>query len=296
MKKYVFFAVIFLAIAGLYGCGSMKNVPSDKIGMILTPTGWDQKVYTSGQVDLGQASTDGTQNVLYLVQKSGFQIKESFSNVEKEDHRCITGGDKSPFALDVRLLFALPDYTTAAGKTDLSRVIALGVPKEDSSDARIMNISVQSVYEQQAQMVVRNKIRMVCTQFKNFDEVWAANVPIGEETSTVFQKRIEKVVAQALVEAQVPLRVVSAFPSNLKQDDTITAAISATQSANERIKAIDEVVKYLDKDMTGNRTLVYQLQTMQEIVNKARENGHDTIIIAPGASLPGLLLKKEISK
>jgi len=49
----------------------------------------------------------------------------------------------------------------------------------------------------------------------------------------------------------------------------------------ETVKTISE---FLDKDPSGTRRMVYYLQTMQEIVNTAGANGHNTIILAPGTS------------
>jgi len=273
---------VFIAIAVFVsGCDQMKNIPSDKLGMKLTPTGWEQKVYSPGQVDVGQLQSDGTGNTLYLVQSNGFQVKESFSgresNAGKEDHRCVTGKDKSPFSLDVRLLLALPDYKTPAGIRNLSTILSLGKP-ESTSDSRILQINAQSVYEQQAQQVVRNKIRIVCASYDNFEDVWKSYL------SEDFQKKVQNVVARALVEANVPLQLVSAFPSNLKQDETVMAATTAQQSANQRMETVKTISEFLDKDPSGTRRMVYYLQTMQEIVNTAGANGHNTIILAPGTS------------
>jgi len=281
LKKILGFVGLMVICFFFVGCDNMKNVPSDKIGMILTPTGWEQTVYPPGQVDVGQTHNDGSQNMLYLIQRSGFDIKESFagreSNEGKEDHRCVTGKDKSLFTLDVRLLLALPDYSTDSGKKDLSRIFALGNP-EVTADNRVMHISAKSVYEQQAQQVVRNKIRIVCASYNTFDDVW--NAYLSED----FQKKIQGVISKALVDSEVPLHIVSAFPSNLKQDEAVVAATTAQQSVSQRLETVKIISDFLDKDPTGNRRLVYQLQTLQEIANVGNTNGHNTIVIPFGGN------------
>jgi hypothetical protein len=47
----------------------------------------------------------------------------------------------------------------------------------------------------------------------------------------------------------------------------------------------------LDRDTTGSRRLVYQVQAMQEIVASANTNGHNTVLFMPtgGGSAPVLM-------
>lgn len=86
--------------------------------MMLTSTGYENKIYTPGQVDVGGQNTTGMSNKLVLIQRSGIAVKEQFIGVagspDKEDHRC-QSADGLPFTLDVRLLLALPNYETPEG-------------------------------------------------------------------------------------------------------------------------------------------------------------------------------------
>ena len=111
MKKNLLLLVsLAFLLLGTIGCQQFENVPPNDIGMMLTPTGYEEKIYTPGQVDIGQESNYGRGNQLVLLQRSGIEVKEAFSNADatKEDHRCLTS-EREPITLDVRLLFALPN-------------------------------------------------------------------------------------------------------------------------------------------------------------------------------------------
>ena len=60
---------------------------------------------------------------------------------------------------------------------------------------------------------------------------------------------------------------------------SVIDAIAARRAAEERLEAIKTVTTFLDQDSSGARRLVYQMQTWQEIVNKANTNGHNTIMM-----------------
>src|ERR1051325_7711976 len=112
--------VLALCAPARAACQSYENVPPNDIGMMLTPTGYEGRVYTPGQVDVGDKHRDGSYNRLVLIQRSGVEIKEQFlgsdSSADKTDHRCLLA-DKTPVSLDVRLLMAIPDYETPEGLT-----------------------------------------------------------------------------------------------------------------------------------------------------------------------------------
>jgi hypothetical protein len=114
----------------LAGCWqSYQDIPPNYIGMKLTPTGYEDTIYTPGQVDIGTTSQSGQGNQLVLIQRSGVEIKEQFlgkeANKDGADHRCLTQ-DQNPMTLDVRLVLALPDYSTPPGKKDLKTLFMLG--------------------------------------------------------------------------------------------------------------------------------------------------------------------------
>lgn len=89
--------------------------------MKLTPTGYEDHIYTPGQVDIGETSNGGQGNQLVLIVRSASKSKEAFLdaavNSDHTDHRCLTQ-DQNQVAIDVRLVLALPDYQTPAGQKD----------------------------------------------------------------------------------------------------------------------------------------------------------------------------------
>ena len=124
---------LLLLLALVTGCNKYFDIPPNDIGMKLTPSGYENQIYTPGQVDLGaDNSGDGQVNKLVLIQRSGVEVKEQFlgrsGNEDKEDHRCLLA-DKSPLTLDVRLLLALPDYEKPEGE----RTIPTIPPREPNS-------------------------------------------------------------------------------------------------------------------------------------------------------------------
>lgn len=272
--------VLFLSSFVFTGCNAAyHNVPPNDIGMMLTPTGYEEKVYTPGMIDLGAVQQSGAQNRLVLIQRSGVEVKEPFIGKEasddKEDHRCLTA-NKAPLTLDVRLLFALPDYEKPDGKKDLARIFLLGNPQEvPNTDRRVLRINAQTIYTEQAMQSVRWRIRQICSGYKDYDAIFLA---FSKEGKGSLADKIQDAVADVLREKNIPLKLVNGFPSNLKPDPSVTDSIAAQQAAQERVEAIRILTKFLDEDTTGTRRLIYQMQAWQEIVAKANANGHNTII------------------
>lgn len=275
-KSRLFLFPVLIGALALAGCNEYFSVPSNSIGMVLTPTGYDGKVLSPGQVDLGTVDSDHQGNTLVLVERNGVQEKESFAgaaaNDDHEDHRCLTA-DGAPVTIDVRLLLALPDYTTPQGAKDLQRLLLLGRPIADKNQARTSWITASSVYRDQAQQQARGKIRQVCANYASFN---ALNAAFADGTLTV---KVKTAVATSLTEANVPERVVDAVVSNLKPDPSVIDAISRQQAAEKQIAAIQTVTDFLDKDTTGGRREVYRMQVWQQIVEKGNSNGHNTIFM-----------------
>jgi hypothetical protein len=229
----------------LAGCSDYRDIPPNDIGMMLTPSGYEDHIYSPGQVDIGEKE-QGKGNRLVLLQRSGVEVKESFvgaeSSEDREDHRCLLR-DKSPLTLDVRLLLALPDYEKPQGRKDLARLFTLGNPKEVESTGRVLRITGASVYKEQAQQAVRGRVRQICTDYANFDAIFEALMRKDKDGLTA---QIERAVSEVLEEKSIPLALVSAFPSNLKPDPSVTAAIAAQQAAAKRTAAIQTITDFLE--------------------------------------------------
>lgn len=276
--------LVSIALA-CFGCQEMKNIGPQDIGIILTPSGYENQIYPPGQVDIGDL-TQGKGNSLILVQQSGVDTKESFSlpgpdDKDRSDHRCLLG-NQTPITFDVRVLLALPDYRTPNGFKELQRSLALGNPVyPNASDARVMRIDAISIYDAQARQQVRESIRILCKSYKDFDAIFEA---FGDTGETGLSKKLEHIVADALALKKVPLTLISAGPSNLKPDDEIMQARAAKQAAQIRNEAIEIVTNFLDQDRTGSRRMVYQMQVWKEIVSIGNTNGHNTILFQSGGS------------
>ena len=95
--RFGFLRPALLAALGgmaLAACHSYQNISPNYIGMKLTPTGYEDTIYTPGQVDIGTTSQAGEGNQLVLIQRSGVEVKEQFlgkeGNKDAADHRCLT--------------------------------------------------------------------------------------------------------------------------------------------------------------------------------------------------------------
>jgi hypothetical protein len=136
--RLAYLLVAGIATVTLAACNrQLENIPPNYIAMRLTPTGYEDHIYTPGQVDIGETSYGGQGNQLVLIQRSGIEIKEAFldaaANSDHTDHRCLTP-DQNPVAIDVRLVLALPDYQTPAGQKDLKTLFLLGIrPRSETA-------------------------------------------------------------------------------------------------------------------------------------------------------------------
>jgi hypothetical protein len=281
MRPRVYGLVILAIVSSLILAAcyqSFQNIPPNYIGMKLTPSGYEDTIYTPGQVDIGTTSAAGEGNQLVLIQRSGIEVKEQFlgkaGNKDGADHRCLTQ-DQNPMTLDVRLVLALPDYSTPQGKKDLRTLFMLGNPTPMQGSTRILVLSAESVYDQQAQLQVRGNIRKICSRYPDFAAAFKA---FGSEKDNLTD-RIAAGVGRVLIEQGVPLRLVGAQVSNMKPDEAVVEAQIAQKAAEARTAAIKTLTDFLDQDPTGTRKMVYRMQVLQELTRTANANGHNTIFL-----------------
>ncbi len=79
MKRSMSFTMLFAVVAMFaVGCSDIRNVPPQFVGRLLTPTGWEDKLYFPGQVDIGMLDSYKRGNSLVLIQTSAFAVKEGF--------------------------------------------------------------------------------------------------------------------------------------------------------------------------------------------------------------------------
>lgn len=299
MRKLSLIAALAIGIATLTGgptfAAEPRAIPPDMIGMILTPTGFDGKIYESGQVDIGATSWFAEWgNKLVLLQRGGFAIKEQFiqndpnNDKDREDHRCIVGPKREPMSLDVRLLFAMPDHTKPAGKEAILRMGVLGKPVtakvEQFGGNRVLVLDAASVYFQQVQQQVRGKIRDVCLSYASVDAVFDAIAKNG--TPEGFTDKMKLTVGTVLSENNSPLFLVTAIASNVKHDPSVVSAIASAQAADRLINAMQTIDTFIKADPTGQRAYIYKLMMMQSMTAKVGEKGGNNTFFMTDVGVP----------
>ncbi len=156
MRKINLTGVCLLLLAGC--TTKMVDIPSGYAAKILTPTGFQDKIYMSGQVNLGTLDNTGGGNTLIVAENTSIMITETFDKKSTDDdHRIILPDDLVPLAVDVRLSFMSPDFNDAANGTD--KLFTLITPTKESD--RIRTINLGSVYNSVTKMSVRSSIRKV---------------------------------------------------------------------------------------------------------------------------------------
>jgi len=257
-------------IALFSSCSQIRNVPPQFAGRILSPTGWEDKIYSPGQVDIGEVDVSGRGNSLVLIQMSAFAIKEQFLGAQatddKEDHRVFTA-DKTPVTLDVRIMLTAPDAVD--DPDSVKRFFTLGNPASSKNDNRVMFITLESIYEEQAQLQVRGKIRDIVSKYANFDEAFAKRSDLNAEIRTV--------LTATLKERQIPLIIVDCQISNIKPDPLVWQNQVRVQAADADIQAMKMIQGYLDANPSAR--LIFTLNQLKEIARISSENGNNTIII-----------------
>ena len=213
----------------------VRNIPAGYIGRVLTPTGWEDKIYEAGQVDLGNVGAQGQGSVLILLEASSIAVKEQFlpaeSSTDKVDHRVMTK-KKIPLEVDCYVRLAVPDK-----KEDRNNIFALVTAKAVAGDPRVRTISLEDVYTQFAKMDVRGKMREIFAEYEDDTAILNAmkelNQKMSAEAISVFSAN------------GVPLRMQNCQLSNMKVDDVIWQAevkrAAATIEA-DRIRTIGKAI------------------------------------------------------
>jgi hypothetical protein len=286
MRKFSLIAALMIALAicnsGSSFAATYRAVPPNMIGLLLTPTGFDGTIYEPGKVDIGNEWWSGYGSVLLLIQRSGFAIKEQFlqndpSNLnDHEDHRCIVGPKREPMTLDVRLLFALPDYKKAEGKEALLRMGLLGnpTPPRDTQQYggdRVLILDASTVYFQQVQQQVRGKIRDVCMEYNSVEDVYKATEQNGKGGG--FTDKIRMAVGTVLADNHSPLFLIGAVASNVKPDPKVVKARASAQAADVLVDAMTKIDNFIKDDKTGTRAYIYKMMTLEAMASKAGEKG-----------------------
>jgi hypothetical protein len=272
--RFVFVLPVLVVSVLSAGCSSYKNVPPQFYGRKLNPTGWEDKIYTPGQVDIGDLGQTGQGNSLVLIQVSAFEVKEAFvkENEDKEDHR-VTMGDETPMTLDVRLVFTSPDIEKAVNKKEateqVKRLFTLGNPSPTKED-RVLILSLQSIYEDLARLNVRSRIRDLCAGYKGFSEAFKAK--------TELSKKIKEVILAVLKEKDIPLILLDCEISNMKPDPLVWENQVKIQAAQAEIEAMRMIEEYVAGSPV--RQFIYKMGKMKEIAQVGPAKGNTVVILS----------------
>ncbi len=230
-SSVVFTLVLALAILGLAGCGRMANVPPGYIGKMLTPTGWQDKVWEAGQVDIGDTDSLGRGNQMVICEATSVTIKEAFSKPSaengNEDHRIIAK-DKTPLAVDIYVQVMVPDE-----KKMRDSIFAQVTPVPIQGQDRASKITLEQIYSQFARMTIRGKTRQIFAEYKGYMDVMSKYDQVS--------KQVAGMIAETFRETKVPLKLVAGQLSNVKADETVWAAENQAAAAAAQVSVINDI-------------------------------------------------------
>ncbi|MEI7985174.1 MAG: hypothetical protein WCI55_06060 [Armatimonadota bacterium] len=263
MKSLV---ILIITSTFLVGCSNVKNIPPGYVSKILTSNGWQEATSEAGQVDIGKSSASGFSNRLVLCEATAVTIKESFggaTTTDPEDHRVRTSDPNgAPFTADVRLQVIVP-----TDKKLRDSIFQSLTAEQSPSDSEIYTITLARVYDQFGKSVIRNKIRSVFLKYKNFDECQLKYDQLCKDISTA--------VADAFVEKQIPLRLLSADLSNIQPDRAVVESQNQNQAAFAKVKEIEAVGEAMRKNPA------YLEKYKWDVIRESAAKG-STIIIDAG--------------
>ncbi|MBU2103757.1 SPFH domain-containing protein [Patescibacteria group bacterium] len=238
MKKLI---IASLAAASLLltSCGGINsseyvNVPAGYVAKILTPTGWQDKIIESGQLNLGGENMDGRANQAVFMEATAVQMKESFmASQGGEDHRIIVsnGADSTgpmPVAVDVYVRLRIP--TDARLR---NRVFAEITPSAGQGNARISWITVQSVYNRFVHQEARSIIRQVIGAYSDDRAINMNRAKIEADLTVALNERLRTL--------RVPLELQSVSLSNVTPDPIVQDNRNRQAGAAAEVASIDAV-------------------------------------------------------
>ena len=270
-----------LVCLALVGCADYRAVPSGFAAKVLTPTGFQKQVHTSGQVDIGVLGRGNIGNYLVLIENTSITIKEAFldrhANPDKEDHRIVLQEDMVPMSVDVRVSFMSPDFS----QEDADKLFTLITPEPaEGKDTRLQVIKLEKVYDTLARISVRSAIRAVFDKHaKNYKHALA-----NRESLNV---HLAEAVLKTVKESGIPLRAKAVELSMLMPDESIWKINAQIASAEAQITSMRRLAKEID-DLPNGLDL-YRLIMMREAVEIGSKAGTNTVVLpmaGPSVMLP----------
>lgn len=223
------FAFMFVGCSNTY-----RDIPPGYVGKVLTPSGWQDKIFEAGQVDIGTVSDNGSSKSLCLLEATTWAAKESFgqhSSEDNEDHRIVI--NRAPVTVDVRLRLLCP--------TDPERRNAIfgAITAKGNGQDRVSTITLKDVYEKFAQMDVRSIVHARIQQ--ETDVYWVMSHLLE------MNKVLTAMVIDYFKKTGVPLDVQDVAVSNIKPDEKVWDAANAQAAALAQIATIDSVGRALER-------------------------------------------------
>lgn len=221
-SKFALLALLFAFI--LTGCADYQNIPSGYVGMILTPTGWTNKIIESGQVNLGETDANGRQNSLVLLEATSVAVKESFAKTPERDDRIKIG--ENSVTTDVYVRMIVP---TDAQKR--SAIFAQITPGKEQG--RTSTISLTDIYTRFAVMDVRAAIRQVLGKYDSVSQVNRNREKINNDLAKAVKDMFER--------SGVPLDLQNVTISNVQEDENIVTSKNNNEAAISEVEKIKKV-------------------------------------------------------
>lgn len=281
MKRFMMF-VMLACLPGCGGCSDYRNVPSGYAAKVLTPNGFQKKIYTSGQVDIGKLGPAGVGNSLVLVENTSITVKESFlgpaANSDKEDHRIVMQDDMVPVSVDVRISFMTPDFSK---DEDTEKLFTLITPEDWKDNKRMQVIRLEKIYEQSAKLAVRGTIRETFDKsFESKKRTYQAAMGNRDKLNT----DIAAAVIREVKESGIPLKVKAVYLSMVMPDESVWKVNAQISSAEAQISAMKRLAAEIEKLPNGME--VYRLIMMREVVEIGSKNGTNTVVWPIGGPNP----------
>jgi hypothetical protein len=237
MKSFRFFSIAVVVFTSFLfiGCGpAIKDIPGGYTGVFLTTSGWDGNIHEAGQVDIGAQDNDGRGTTLILIESTTKNIKETFvMDADGRDDRIYTQDLKMPLNADVYYNLAVNVDKSGRISSDAIKYVLGTITPVATQDARVKIVSVNMIYENLTKPLVRGKTRDLFTTYKDHKEVLAQQSKISKD--------IEVVVQNIFKDNHVPMSVINAQLSNVKQDPKIVAAQTMQITANADVQRINQI-------------------------------------------------------
>ncbi|KKS65213.1 MAG: hypothetical protein UV40_C0024G0017 [Parcubacteria group bacterium GW2011_GWA1_42_7] len=265
MKRLIPFIILLVVIIA-NGCGVYREIPSGNIAKVLTPDGFQEKIWESGMVDIGEEGTGGQKNILVLLEANSTTVKEQFlsadASPDKQDHRILTKNG-TPLSVDLYIRGMVPTDENTRNS------IFIQVTPAPTTDPRVRQITLREVYERFAAMDIRNRARDTFSRYEGHKEIMANYRAVNDS--------IVGAVIEIFKLNKVPINLQNVELSNIKPDKAIWEAENEKAAAESKVFAIERIGQAL-KQNPGYVDFM-QWEAAQKIAEVGAQKGNNTVVI-----------------